>query len=210
MLKNKKTEFIKYVEQINSSANETQKKERFISFLERIFSDNEKIRPIIDKITSGAEKHLIITRQDKKSSRYADTQYENTIIEFENNLKKTEEHAKDQLLEYLSGIYNAKNKFDYKLISSDGLKWIVYYFDISEVRKNKIDWRNNKLLKEKEVFTVTENNYEDFYYFISKHLFQDIVKNPTLKNFLDDFGVTSNLFANSGSWVVIPAGHWPK
>jgi hypothetical protein len=196
MLKNKKTEFIKYVEQINSSANETQKKERFISFLERIFSDNEKIRPIIDKITSGAEKHLIITRQDKKSSRYADTQYENTIIEFENNLKKTEEHAKDQLLEYLSGIYNAKNKFDYKLISSDGLKWIVYYFDISEVRKNKIDWRNNKLLKEKEVFTVTENNYEDFYYFISKHLFQDIVKNPTLKNFLDDFGVTSNLFAN--------------
>ena len=26
MLKNKKTEFIKYVEQINSSANETQKK----------------------------------------------------------------------------------------------------------------------------------------------------------------------------------------
>ena len=126
MVKNKKTEFIKYVEQINSSANETQKKERFISFLESIFFDNVQIRPIIDKITRGAEKHLIITNQDKKSSRYADTQYENTIIEFENSLKKTEEHANEQLLEYLSGLYNAKNKFDHKLIYRDGLKWIVY------------------------------------------------------------------------------------
>ena len=61
MFKNKKTEFINYVEQIKSSANETQKKERFISLLERIFFDNDQIRSIIDKITGGAEHHLIIT-----------------------------------------------------------------------------------------------------------------------------------------------------
>ena len=50
-MKKNKSEFIKYFEQINKSANETQKKERFISFLERVFSENTNIKSLIDKIT---------------------------------------------------------------------------------------------------------------------------------------------------------------
>ena len=62
LTKDKKREFIQYIEQINKSANEAQKKERFLSLLERIFSNNRKIKNIIDKFTSGAETHLKITR----------------------------------------------------------------------------------------------------------------------------------------------------
>lgn len=195
-IKSQKKEFIEYIDQINKLANETQKKERFLSLLERIFSNNRRIKNIIDKFTGGAEKYLIVSREGKKAAGYADTQYENVVVEFENNLKKTEEHAKSQLLEYLSGIYKSKQKINYKLISSDGIKWIIYYFDLTEIRNKKITWNNNNLLKKKIEFYLTKKNYEDFYYFISKHLFKDVVKKPTLSNFLDDFGVKSNLFAN--------------
>ena len=174
LTKDKKREFIQYIEQINKSANEAQKKERFLSLLERIFSNNRKIKNIIDKFTSGAETHLKITREEKKSSRYADTQYENVIVEFENSLKRTEAHAKGQLLEYLSAIYSSSQKINYKLISSDGIRWIIYYLDITGVKNKEINWDNINLLKKKEEFTLTEKNYEDFYYFISKHLFQAV------------------------------------
>ena len=126
-MKKNKSEFIKYFEQINKSVNETQKKERFISFLERVFSENTNIKSLIDKITGGAENYLKIIK-DNKDYGFADTQYENIIIEFENNLKKTEEHAKSQLLEYLSAIYKSEKKINYRLISTDGIKWIIYYF----------------------------------------------------------------------------------
>ena len=193
-MKKNKNEFTKYLEQINKSANESQKKERFISFLERVFSNNSKIKLLIDKFTGGAENYLKITKENKDYG-FADTQYENIIIEFENNLKKTEQHAKSQLLEYLSGIYKSKKKINYRLISSDGIKWIVYYFDSTLVKKD-INWNNLGLLKEKEVFILNNSNFDDFYYFISKYLFQNVEKNPTLSNFIDDFGIKSNLFAN--------------
>ncbi len=41
-IKSQKKEFIEYIDQINKLANETQKKERFLSLLERIFSNNKK------------------------------------------------------------------------------------------------------------------------------------------------------------------------
>ncbi len=193
-MKKNKSEFIKYFEQINKSVNETQKKERFISFLERVFSENTNIKSLIDKITGGAENYLKIIK-DNKDYGFADTQYENIIIEFENNLKKTEEHAKSQLLEYLSAIYKSEKKINYRLISTDGIKWIIYYFDSTLVKKD-INWDNLDLLKEKEVFVVNKLNFEDFYFFLSKYLFQNVEKNPTLNNFIDDFGIKSNLFAN--------------
>ena len=63
------------------------KKRRFISFLERVFSENTNIKSLIDKITGGAENYLKIIK-DNKDYGFADTQYENIIIEFENNLKR--------------------------------------------------------------------------------------------------------------------------
>lgn len=147
--KSQKKEFIQYIAQINKLANERQKKERFLSLLERIFSNNRKIKNIIDKFTGGAETYLTVIREGKKAAGYADTQYENVVVEFENNLKKTEEHARSQLLEYLSAIYKSKQKINYKLISSDGIKWIIYYFDSTEIGNKKIKWNNNNLLKKK-------------------------------------------------------------
>jgi hypothetical protein len=69
-IKSQKKEFIEYIDQINKLANETQKKERFLSLLERIFSNNRRIKNIIDKFTAFCG----ITRSSYR------TRYENFFV----------------------------------------------------------------------------------------------------------------------------------
>ena len=100
---NKKTGLIQeYLQKVKKANKEATKKEAFKDLLNRLYSDDKELRSLIDKITLGAEKTVVnIPRKEKLHKGSADTLYNNIIIEFENNLKQTLEHAKEQLAGYL-------------------------------------------------------------------------------------------------------------
>lgn len=97
-----------YLKAIKAAGNEEVKRQRFVALLQALFGSMEGAKPIIEEFVGGAETVVSkIERAGKKSDKgRADTQYRSVIIEFENDLSKTGEHAKDQLADYVSGNWN--------------------------------------------------------------------------------------------------------
>lgn len=96
------------------------KKELFKDLLNRLYASNDEIGQIIDSISLGAEKTILnIPRRGKERYGSADTLYNRIIIEFENDLKKTLNHAKEQLAGYMLGQFRSGEGYDFTLIASD-------------------------------------------------------------------------------------------
>ena len=141
----KKIDIIKeYEKNATQAANETQKKEFLLNLLPKIFPEEENR---IKEIINGSEETIReIKQKDRSKTGRADTYTGKLLIEFENSLKKSGEHAKQQLIEYLSGIQSKKkNVFDFKPITSDGIIWRVYSFNKEIILNEKI-WENKNLL----------------------------------------------------------------
>ncbi|MDQ3635303.1 MAG: hypothetical protein M3405_12470 [Acidobacteriota bacterium] len=117
---NRIEEIKNYREKVSQASKEATKKEAFKDLLNRLFAHNEETKNVVDVITSGAEKTVLnIPRKDRSHRGSADTLYNKVIIEFENDLKKTLAHAKEQIAGYLLGQYNSGEGYDYTLIASD-------------------------------------------------------------------------------------------
>src|SRR5947209_19081110 len=176
---------------------EAVKREAFKDLLNRLFADDEETRRIIDAITSGAERGVVnIPRKGKRHRGSADTLYNKIIIEFENDLRKTLAHAKEQLAGYLLGEVNSGESYDHTLIASDFINWKVYAPDVSQL--DKLETINEDELKLEEVksasFTLTDHNAEDFYYWIDRFLFKERKQKATLLRIEESFGYQSPVF----------------
>ena len=123
-----RTEHIKeFLGKIKSANKEFTKKEVFKDLLNRLYAENENTRSVIDAISGGAERTILnIPRKDKIHRGSADTLYNKIIIEFENDLKKTQIHAKEQLAGYLLGQFNSGEGYNYTLIASDFVNCRTY------------------------------------------------------------------------------------
>ena len=156
-----------YLKKVKSANKELPKKEAFKDLLNRLYHSDKEILRIIDKISLGAETTILnIPRKDKLHRGSADSLYNKIIIEFENDLKVTLNHAKEQLAGYLLGQYNAGEGYNFILIASDCINWKVFSLDISCV-ENIAQLREDELIlnEVKSVsFTLTDKNSEDFYY----------------------------------------------
>ena len=112
-----KTEQIigEYLTSIENAQNEEVKRQRFIALLQSLFGTMREAKTIVEEFISGAEKKVTRINKPGKKSNYgrADTQYRSIIIEFEMDLEKTGEHAKEQLKEYLTGNWNNGNNFNF-------------------------------------------------------------------------------------------------
>ncbi len=152
-------EEIKNYRKLVSQANkESIKKEAFKDLLNRLFAHNEETKLIVDVITSGAEKPIInIPRKDKLHRGSADTLYNKVIIEFENNLKVSLKHAKEQVAGYFLGQFKSGEGSDYVLIASDLIVWKVFSIDVSSLEKLKTLREDEVILNEIETssFTLT-------------------------------------------------------
>jgi len=196
-----KTEIIKsYLSKVKSANKELTKKEAFKDLLNRLYGNDKEIEKIIDRITLGAEKSILaIPRKDKLHKGSADTLYNKIIIEFENELKTTLNHAKEQLAGYLLGQFNSGEGYNFILIASDCINWKVFAPDVSCIE-------NLHMLKEDELklneiksasFTLTEHNTEEFYYWIDRFLFKEEKLRATLKRIEEAFGYQSSVFIES-------------
>ncbi|HXH19456.1 MAG TPA: N-6 DNA methylase [Chitinophagales bacterium] len=186
-----------YLTRIQSASKELTKKEIFKDLLHRLYAGDKEIETIIDKISKGAEAAVLnIPRKDKLHRGSADTLYNRIIIEFENDLKTTLKHAKEQLAGYLLGQFNSGEGYNFTLIASDFVNWKVFAPDISCLS-------NIESLKEDELilneipsasFTLTELNAEDFYYWLDRFLFKEQKQKATLQRIEESFGYQSKLF----------------
>ncbi|MBI2968037.1 MAG: hypothetical protein HYY40_09515 [Bacteroidetes bacterium] len=186
-----------YRQKIKTANKELAKKELFKDLLNRLYSGEEEIKKIIDKITSGAEKTVLnIPRKDKMHKGSADTLYNKIIIEFENDLKFTLKHAKEQLAGYLLGQVNSGEGYNYTLIASDFINWKVFAPDISQI--DILEELTEDKLKLNEIasasFTLSENNADDFYFWIDRFLFKEEKQKATLKRIEESFGYQSGIF----------------
>ena len=116
-----RTDFIlDYFRKIRSANKELTKKEAFKDLLNRLYAGDADIVKIVDAISAGAEATVLnIPRKDKIHRGSADTLYNRVIIEFENDLRKTLPHAKEQLAGYMLGQFRSGRGYDFILIASD-------------------------------------------------------------------------------------------
>lgn len=180
---------------VKNASSELAKKELFKTLLVRLFDKDPILASIINEIDTGAEKTIFnIPLEHRKKTGSADTQYRNVIIEFERDLKKTEEHAKEQLTEYLSGNWLTGNDYEFVLIATDCINWKIYYPDYEKLIDVDIITTNDVELEEKDSFTLTEKNGENFFYFIDHYLFRTQAQRPTYQSIKKDFGDSSTTF----------------
>ncbi|MCL1943043.1 MAG: N-6 DNA methylase [Candidatus Azobacteroides sp.] len=197
---NDKIEQIKqYYRKVKSANMELTKKEVFKDLLNRLYFGNTEIQQIIDKITLGAEATVLnIPRKDKLHKGRADTLYNNIIIEFENDLRATYAHAKEQLAGYMLGKMRSGAGFDFTLIASDFINWKIVVPDISCIDKLETLQEHELILNETDFsFVLTEDNAEDFYYWLDRFLFRETKQRATLKSIEQAFGFQSNIFIES-------------
>ncbi|MBU1718536.1 MAG: N-6 DNA methylase, partial [Bacteroidetes bacterium] len=189
-----------YRQYIKSANKEFTKKERFKDLLNRLYSGEQELLPIIDAISAGAEKTIVnIPRKDRIHRGSADTLYNKIIIEFENDLKHTLKHAKEQLAGYLLGQFHSGEGYNFTLIASDFINWRVYAPDVSQL--DRLEEINEDELVLNEVtsasFVLTETNADDFYFWIDRFLFKEEKQKATLKRIEEAFGYQSQVFIES-------------
>lgn len=196
-----KTDLIKsYLKSVKEANKELTKKEHFKDLLNRLYAKEKSIIKIIDAISSGSEKTIInIPRQDRIHKGSADTLYNKIIIEFENDLKLTLNHAKEQLAGYLLGQYNSGEGYNFTLIVSDFINWKVFSPDLKCLERLASLKEDELILNEVKSasFTLTEKNTDDFYSWIDRFLFREEKQRATLKRIEESFGHQSTVFIES-------------
>jgi type I restriction-modification system DNA methylase subunit len=200
-MKSNKTELIKeYFKKVKEANKEATKKEAFNDLLNRLYSDDKELSKLIDKITLGAEKTVVnIPRKEKLHKGSADTLYNQIIIEFENDLKVTLNHAKEQLAGYLLGQLRSGEGYNFTLIASDFINWKVFAPDVSCLDRIETLQEHELILNEVKSasFVLNERNAEEFYYWIDRFLFKEEKQPATLKKIEEAFGYQSYIFIES-------------
>jgi type I restriction-modification system DNA methylase subunit len=189
-----------YYQKVKASNNELTKKEAFKDLLNGLYSSDKEIQKIIDKITLGAEATIVnIPREDKLHRGSADTLFNTIIIEFENDLKATYNHAKEQLACYLLGQFKSGVGYNFTLIASDFINWKVVAPDVSCLDKLDSLLGHELILNEVESasFVLNETNSEEFYYWLDRFLFKEEKQKATLKSIEEAFGYQSPVFIES-------------
>jgi hypothetical protein len=177
---------------------EQAKKERFLQYLAVAFEKDSGAQKLIAAMTLGAERIITnITRGGRIARGRADSQTETVIIEWEKDLTRTGEHAREQLEEYLEGNWRSGQEYRFILLTTDGIRWRRYAPDWSKVAFGDFKLGRNFELREIRKFDLGPDTFEEFPFFLDEVLFASRPRLATLDNIQTDFGDTSGVFINS-------------
>ena len=187
-----------YLRGLKQSNTEAAKKERFVGLLKDFFPEQE-FSSFINDFLIGSEKSIKqIFRNALPGTGRADTQYGSVIIEFEFDLKKTGDHAVEQLKEYVSGNWNSNNQADFTLITTDCQTWRIYNIDFETLKNmDNIIHVNDINLNKIDEFIVTSKSADDFWFFLERYLFGKRKIHATLEDIRQAFGAKSSIFSAS-------------
>ena len=197
MMENKIDLIRRYLSKVKMANKELPKKEAFKDLLNRLYADAPDILPVIDRISLGAETTVVkIPRKDGAHHGSADTLYDRVIIEFENDLRVSLKHAKEQLAGYLLGQFKSGEGYLFTLIASDLITWRVFAPDVACLDRLDSLREDELVLNEIEsaAITLAEGNAEDFYYWIDRFLFREEKQKATLRRIEEAFGYQSAIF----------------
>jgi hypothetical protein len=177
---------------------EAAKKERVLQYLSVTFSDDPAAQALVSEMTLGAERTVAnIPRGGAVGRGRADTQTETVIIEWEKDLSKTGDHARDQLAEYLVGNWRSGQDYRYVLITTDGIVWRRYAPDWKSFIATGALHITGEDLREVGKFELNADTASEFPFFLDEVLFASQVRPATLGGIQQDFGDTSVTFVNS-------------
>lgn len=191
-----------YIADIQCAGTESAKKERLIVLLKDLFPGAEADALIRDFV-AGAERGVAnIERATGLGRGQADTQYRSIIIEFERDLGRTGEHARDQLREYLSGNWNSSVRLEFTLIASDCLTWKVYAPDFESLIELESLRAADIALEEIDAISLAPcadmqkalEQADALYFFLDRHLFRQQPLPATLDAVRKTFGHTSSVY----------------
>jgi hypothetical protein len=197
---NRQELILDYLNKVRQSNKELTKKEAFKDLLNRLYSHDADICALIDKMSLGAETTIFnIPRGDEQTYGSADTLYNRVIIEFENDLQRSYQHAQSQLAGYLLGRFHSGEGYNYTLIVSDFIQWRVLSPSLDALLNINNLNEENFALEEivSASFTLTEENLDDFYFWIDRFLFREERERATLIRIEEAFGHQSHIFIES-------------
>jgi type I restriction-modification system DNA methylase subunit len=181
--------------EVEAAQTEAARKERLFRVLHTLFGETPTGAEALNEMSLGAERTILNVPVAHRSERgRADTQYRNVIIEFEKDLQRTADHAREQLAEYLGGNWRSGEPFHFVLIATDGVRWHIYaprYKDF--LAKDQALAQDYDLIR-KETFELTETTLDEFYFFLDRTLFRTHKLKATLERIQQDFGQTSQTF----------------
>lgn len=182
---------------VKAANKESTKREAFKDLLNRLYSNIPEVEKIIDAITLGAETNIAnIPRKDKIHRGSADTLYNKVIIEYENDLRSSLSHAKEQLAGYMLGQFNSGMGYNYTLIASDFITWKIFAPDLNSINR-LVDLKEHEVILNEvpsAAFTLSNTNADDFYFWLDRFLFKAEKQKATLKRIEEAFGYQSHVF----------------
>lgn len=192
---NPDTPFEAFLAALAKATNETQKREAFIIVAARGFADTE----LATDLALGAEYQVRFKASGLVRRGAVDSFYGNLIIEFENNLSATYEHALDQLRGYVAGAWteDGNTARPYLAVATDGERWEVHAPTLTDPA-GPIAPENVSLGKPIEEWVPTgTDDAAGLREFLNRLLFRKTLLKPTAANFAKDFGLSSPAFTRT-------------
>ena len=184
-----------YLAEIGNLANESAKSHRFTVLLNALFG----LQPgFIEQYVEGIEKYVRVPEKDRILRGRADQLSGNLIIEFERDLsgKPKLAEAETQLRQYAAGAWaaeppNARTKF--VCIAADGRRFRAYVPILADsaARSPLPEQVQLKLI---ENLDAAKCGWQEFYYFLDRHLLRREILHPTTSSIVKDFGPESHAF----------------
>ena len=180
-----------YFDALDAAGNEEQKRQAFIAFAAAVFQDNR----LATELALGAEYKVRFERSGIIRRGAVDAFYGNLVIEFENDLATTHDHALDQLKNYVAGAWtdDGHNERAYLAIATDGARWIVMAAVPLTVGED-LSTENVDLVPVTDFHFAELNQAAEFRNFLNRLFYRDFALRATSTNIARDFGTESPSF----------------
>jgi len=182
-----------YLMSIDKPASESAKSHLFFGLLKDLFG----VQPnFIEDYVEGIEKYVKVKQKDGLLRGEIDNLYGNLVIEFERNLQKTQEEAKEQLRRYVACLWSNEapgNRSPYICLAGDGRNFAAYSPAIPDVSQKDIQ-PNEVQLQLIEQVDWKDYDAQDVYLYLDRYFMREKILTPTTENIVKDFSAKSHAF----------------
>ena len=177
-----------FLNTLSRATNESQRREAFVILAATGFNDSA----LATDLALSSEYQVRFKSSGLIRRGAIDSFFGNIIIEFENDLERSRQHALDQLRGYVAGAWAEDNNTTrpYLAVATDGKRWELYTPRIAQPGAS-LDARHVELDKAEEWLATGHDDASTLRDFLNRLLFRKRLIQPTAINFARDFGLTS-------------------
>jgi hypothetical protein len=175
----------RYFDDISSLTNESAKVSLFMSLVSNLVPNASVKR----EMYRGLEKRLRLEEAGVSLSRRADLLHGNAVIEFENDLRRTQKTAYKQLQEYSAAVIQKNPGIEATLlaIASDGIRWVTYRIHNKALNLANPSWKEIELI-EISSREFNKKRAHEFLLYLHSHLLRIGYVKPDAENINQEFG----------------------